>query len=220
MYYESFCAEFILLFLKSMLHNIWIAKDTGECLYHKKYGSIDHDENLITSFLSAIEIFAQNVDEGCDFLQTKNFKFIYATSNQLVTVVCTDCNDEDKRIRSDLKKIQEEFQNRYSEELKDWNGRVEHFSMMNEFIDRHLKKYTIQVENLSNTKLELNPKIITQDINKAYSRQQKKVISLLKYKGTATLSDIVKLMKLTETDAQLATKDLLNNDVIRQIPVS
>ena len=151
---------------------------------------------------------------------TKNFKFIYATSNQLVTVVCTDCNDEDKRIRSDLKKIQEEFQNRYSEELKDWNGRVEHFSMMNEFIDRHLKKYTIQVENLSNTKLELNPKIITQDINKAYSRQQKKVISLLKYKGTATLSDIVKLMKLTETDAQLATKDLLNNDVIRQIPVS
>jgi hypothetical protein len=27
-------------------------------------------------------------------------------------------------------------------------------------------------------------------------------------------------MKLTESDAQLAAKDLLNNDVIRQIPVS
>ena len=67
-----------------MLHNIWIAKDTGECLYHKKYGSIDHDENLITSFLSAIEIFAQNVDNGCDFLQTKNYKFIVIWLNYII----------------------------------------------------------------------------------------------------------------------------------------
>jgi hypothetical protein len=203
-----------------MLHNIWIAKDTGECLYHKKYGSIDHDENLITSFLSAIEIFAQNVDEGCDFLQTKNFKFIYATSNQIVTVVCTDCKDEDDSIRNDLQRIQDEFLNRYSEELKEWNGRVEHFSKMSDFIDRHLIKYNTPTQNLANTKLELNPKIITQDFNRSYSRQQKKVISLLKYKGTATLGDIVKLMKLTETDAELAANDLLNSDVIRQIPIS
>jgi len=220
MYYMGFCFKFNSVFLKSMLHNIWIAKDTGECLYHRKYGSIDHDENLITSFLSAIEIFAQNVDEGCDFLQTKNYKFIYATSDQVVTVICTDSTDEDKGIRSDLKKIQEEFQNRFSDELKDWNGRVEHFSLMRDYIDNHLKKYSTKTENLANTKLELNPKIITQDFNRSYSHQQKKVISLLKYKGTATLNDIVKLMKLTETDAQLAAKDLLNNDVIRQIPVS
>lgn len=203
-----------------MLHNIWIAKDTGECLYHKKYGSIDHDENLITSFLSAIEIFAQNVDNGCDFLQTKNYKFIYATSNQIVSVICTDSKDEDSSIRRDLGKIQEEFLDRFSEELKDWNGRVEHFSLMDDYIDKHLKKYSSQTENLTNTKLELNPKIITQDVNRSYSRQQKKVISLLKYKGTATLGDIVKLMKLTETDAELAAKDLLNSDVIRQIPIS
>lgn len=203
-----------------MLHNIWIAKDTGECLYHKKYGSIDHDENLITSFLSAIEIFAQNVDKGCDFLQTKNFKFIYATSNQIVTVVCTDCNDEDKNIRMDLKNIQEEFENRFKEELREWNGRVEHFAIMDGFVDKLLKKYSTPKVNLSNTKLELNPKIITKDINKSYSHQQKKVISLLKYKGAATLNDIVKLMKLDESDAQIATKDLLNSDIIRQIPIS
>ena len=203
-----------------MLHNIWIAKDTGECLFHKKYGSIDHDENLITSFLSAIEIFAQNVDKGCDFLQTKNFKFIYATSEQIVTVACTDRNEDEKAIRVDLKQIQEEFQRRFKKELKDWNGRVEHFSLMDDFIDIHLRKYSIPIVNLTNTKLELNPCIITKDYNKSYSQQQRKVISLLKYKGTATLNDIVKLMKLTETDAQMATKDLLNSDIIREIPIS
>ena len=203
-----------------MLHNIWIAKDTGECLFHKKYGSIGHDENLITSFLSAIEIFAQNVDEGCDFLQTKNYKFIYATAKQTVIVVCTDCNDEDTAVREDLKRIQDEFYKRFTEELADWNGRVEHFSKMDDFVDKRLKKYTTPAVNLTNTKLELNPSTVSGDFKKTYSQQQNKLISLLKYKGAATLNDIVKLMKLTETDAQRAAKDLLNSDVIRQIPIS
>ncbi len=220
MYYETFCAKSFFIFLKSMLHNIWIAKDTGECLFHKKYGSIGHDENLITSFLSAIEIFAQNVDEGCDFLQTKNYKFIYATAKQTVIVVCTDCDDEDTAVREDLKHIQEEFHNRFNKDLTDWNGRVEHFSLMDDFVDKRLRKYTTPAVNLSNTKLELNPSTVSGDFKKTYSQQQKKLISLLKYKGAATLNDIVKLMKLTETDAQRAAKELLTNDVIRQIPIS
>ena len=206
--------------MKLMLHNVWIAKDTGECLFHRKYGSIEHDENLITSFLSAIEIFAQNVDNGCDFLQTKSFKFIYSTHDQTVTVACIDCEDDDTTVRKDLYKIQEEFHSRFAKELNDWNGRVEHFSQMDDFVDNQLKKYRIPVANLSDSKLELNPSIITQDVTKKYSSQQRKVISLLKYKGAATLTDIVKLMKLTETDAQNATKDLLYNNVIREIPSS
>ena len=50
------------------------------------------------------------------------------------------------------------------------------------------------------------------------SQQQEKVISLLKYKGTATLNDIVKLMKLTEPDAEKATRALLYHNVIQQVP--
>ena len=124
-----------------MLHNIWIAKDTGECLYHRKYGSIDHDENLITSFLSAIEIFAQNIDKGCDYLQTTSYKFIYITGNQTVTVACIDSSDDEKTIRQNLEDIQNEFHNRFSESLADWNGRVEQFSIMEQYVDKHLKNY-------------------------------------------------------------------------------
>jgi len=203
-----------------MLHNIWIAKDTGECLYHRKYGSIDHDENLITSFLSAIEIFAQNIDKGCDYLQTTSYKFIYITGNQTVTVACIDSGDDEKTIRQILEDIQNEFQNRFSGALNDWNGRVEHFSSMKYFVDKHLLKYTKPLNNLSETKLELNPLTIRRDTSQIFSPQQKKVLSLLKYKGSATLNEIVKLMKLSENDAEKAAKDLLYNNIIRQIPNS
>ncbi|MCG3223715.1 MAG: hypothetical protein H7647_04560, partial [Candidatus Heimdallarchaeota archaeon] len=101
--------------MKLMLHNLWIAKDTGECLFHRKYGSIEQDENLITSFLSAIEIFAQNIDNGCDFLQTSSYKFIYKTGEQTVTVACVDSEDDESIIRQELVKIEKEFYSRFSQ---------------------------------------------------------------------------------------------------------
>lgn len=204
--------------MKLMLHNLWIAKDTGECLFHRKYGSIEQDENLITSFLSAIEIFAQNIDNGCDFLQTSSYKFIYKTGEQTVTVACVDSEDDESIIRQELVKIEKEFYNRFSQNLKEWNGRVEGFADLSDYVDKHLKKYSSPIKELTNTKLELNPIVTKENLKSMFSPQQEKVISLLKYKGTATLHDIIKLMKLSETDAEKAAKGLLYHDIIRQIP--
>lgn len=203
-----------------MLHNIWIAKDTGECLFHRKYGSIEQDENLITSFLSAIEIFAQNIDKGCNFLQTSSYKFIYVSGEQTVTVACIDSADDENIIRKELSNIEKEFYNRFSDDLKEWNGRVEGFSDLTEYVDCNLKKYSTPISKLADTKLELNPIITKENLKSRLSPQQEKVISLLKYKGTATLNDIIKLMKLSESDAESAAKGLLYNEIIRQIPIS
>ncbi|MHA1203000.1 MAG: hypothetical protein ACTSQ4_10835 [Candidatus Heimdallarchaeaceae archaeon] len=204
--------------MKLMLHNLWIAKDTGECLFHRKYGSIEQDENLITSFLSAIEIFAQNIDNGCDFLQTSSYKFIYKTGEQTVTVACIDSEDDESIIRQELVKIEKEFYSRFSQNLKEWNGRVEGFADLSDYVDKHLKKYSSPIKELTDTKLELNPIVTKENLKSMFSPQQEKVISLLKYKGTATLHDIIKLMKLSETDAEKAAKGLLYHDIIRQIP--
>ena len=194
--------------MKLMLHNLWIAKDTGECLFHRKYGSIEHDENLITSFLSAIEIFAQNIDKGCDFLQTSSYKFVYTTGKNTVTVACIDNGDDESLVRQEISSIQEEFLRRYSKELEDWNGRVERFGAMKSYVDNHLHKYGNPIRSMLNSKLELNPSMRKRDMSLKFSTQQDKVLSLLKYKGTATMSEIAKLMKLTEPDVEKAAKAL------------
>lgn len=205
-----------------MIHNIWISRSTGECLLHRKYGSIEQDENLITSFLSAIEIFAQNVDAGCDLLQTKSYKFIYATTTDTVTVACVDKNDDEAIIRQEIEDIQTEFLRRYGQKLKRWNGDVSQFSDIIEYVDQRLKKYCVSIDNLENAKLELiDPMIVKKPINlNSLSPQQKKVISLLTYKGSATLNDIVRLMKLSENEAEKATRSLLYNNIIKQVPGS
>ncbi len=206
----------ILIFMKLMLHNLWIAKDTGECLFHRKYGSIEHDENLITSFLSAIEIFAQNIDQGCDFLQTSSYKFVYTTGKNTVTVACIDNCDDESIVRQEIDSIQDEFISRYSKELEEWNGRVERFGAMKSFVDDHLHKYGKPIKNLLTSRLELDPSMGKRDMNLKFSSQQDKVISLLKYRGAATISEIAKLMKLTEPDTEKAAKALLYNNIIRE----
>ena len=199
-----------------MLHNIWIAKNTGECLYHRRYGDIVHDENLITSFLSAIEIFAQNVDQSCDMLQTTSYKFVYVSSKETVTVACVDKNDDENIIREEIKEIQQEFLEKFHDEIVHWSGRVEQFRAITDFVDRKLKKYTRPIIDLTKAKLELNDTLLIKKELK-FSPQQEKVISLLKYKGTATLGDIVKLMRLPESEAEKAARALLYSNIIKPI---
>ena len=204
--------------LEEMIHNIWIAKDTGECLYHRRYNDdINVDENLITSFLSAIEIFAQNVDSGCEQLETKRYKFVYAQTDNTVTVACIDKQDDDTYIKKEVETIQNEFKSRFSKMLENWNGRVELFSTMNEFVDKRLSSFNSILGSFKNKKLELNEMIIKQKPKLKLSPQQEKVISLIRYKGTATLQDICKWMKLTEPDAEIAAKSLLHNNIIREV---
>lgn len=204
-----------------MIHNLWISRYTGECLLHRKYGSIEQDENLITSFLSAIEIFAQNVDSGCDFLQTKSYKFVYTTSQNTVTVACVDKDDDEKLIKKELEHIQKEFVKRFQQNLENWNGDVSQFRDISDYVDHRLKKYRMSIDDLENAKLELtDPMIIKKSVSFQFSPQQQKVISLLKYKGSATLNDIARLMKLSQTEAEKAARSLLYNNIIKQVPSS
>mgnify|MGYP000368435008 CR=1 FL=1 len=74
-----------------------------------------------------------------------------------------------------------------------------------------MKKYCVSIDNLANAKLELtDPMIVKKPVNFQFSPQQQKVISLLKYKGSATLNDIARLMKLSQTEAEKAARRLLN----------
>ncbi len=197
-----------------MIHNLWISKKTGECLLNRRYGEIKQEENLITSFLSAIEIFALNVDTGCQKLETDSYKFLFASDELVVSVICIDKKHDEQAIRKDLIKIQKEFLTRFQKTIEDWDGNVHRYKILRNYIDDILQKHMSHI-NLSQTKLELNHMIVKERPNMKLSPQQSKLISLLKYKGTATLGDIVKYMRLNQDDAEIAAKDLIHQNIIR-----
>ncbi len=199
-----------------MIQSLWIALDTGQCLVHRNYAGLNHDENLITSILTTIEIFAQNVDAGCEVVQTRNYKFVFTAYKNTITIACVERNDDERTIRKDLEDIQLEFHSRFSSTIENWTGDIELFFPLFNFIDNRLNKYGT-LYNLSKTILQLNQMIIKESTNFRLSPHQEKVVSLLKYKGSATLNDIIRYMKIDDGEAEKATRGLLYQDIVRQI---
>jgi hypothetical protein len=44
-----------------MIHNVYILRRDGLCVLHRKYGSLEVDENLVSGFLSAFSDFVDTL---------------------------------------------------------------------------------------------------------------------------------------------------------------
>ncbi|MEM2144263.1 MAG: hypothetical protein QW279_02805 [Candidatus Jordarchaeaceae archaeon] len=102
-----------------MIHNIYILKRDGVCILHRKYGSLEADEDLVSGFLSALTSFGKTIS-GKE-VESVNFgdkKFVTVPSEHLLFVSYCDKEDE---VRSLLTKIRDHFINSYGP-LQEWNG--------------------------------------------------------------------------------------------------
>ena len=82
-----------------MIHNFYIIRKSGICLYHKKYGSLKEEPQSIAGFLTAISMFSNAiVGEKIRIISTDNFKFIFKTDDKLMLTVFTDKSDQNERL--------------------------------------------------------------------------------------------------------------------------
>lgn len=82
-----------------MIHNFYIIRESGICLYHKKYGSLDEEPQSIAAFLTAVSMFSNEiVGEKVRIISTDNFKFIFKTDGKLMLTVFTDRSDQNERV--------------------------------------------------------------------------------------------------------------------------
>lgn len=102
-----------------MIHNIYILQRDGMCVLHRKYGSLEADEDLVSGFLSALTSFGKSIS-GKE-VESVNFgdkKFVTVPSENLLFVSYCDKEDE---VRNMLVNIKEHFINSYGS-LQGWDG--------------------------------------------------------------------------------------------------
>jgi hypothetical protein len=102
-----------------MIHNIYILQRDGMCVLHRKYGSLEADEDLVSGFLSALTSFGKTIS-GKE-VESVNFgdkKFVTVPSENLLFVSYCDRDDE---VKNTLVSIRDHFINSYGS-LQGWNG--------------------------------------------------------------------------------------------------
>lgn len=196
--------------MDSSLHNtgglkdFYVLRESGECVFHKSYTSeadkIEADGTLMSSFLSAINAFAQNVDTGTKMLETDNFRFVYHKNAEYIYVARTEKGTNAELIESKLDAISHQMESRIPAKF---DGNVTIFQGVSSLIKEQF--------------LMNGPKKFYEITGKGFQgldSLEEKVYAFLRFKGRSQLSAIVKLMKIPEHKALKVTEQLMDKELV------
>jgi hypothetical protein len=126
-----------------MLHNFYlIHQHTGICLIHRKYGSIEFNQDLVSGFLTALKDFSVEFSKGSGELKVIDMQVFYLLLVFKEGVLCTaaaDKNDDAKITHKALTDIIDKFVGKFGDQLESWSGDVRIFRDFESIIDDILK---------------------------------------------------------------------------------
>jgi hypothetical protein len=171
-----------------MIHNVYVIdQNTGICLIHRKYGSIEFNQDLVSGFLTALKDFSFEFSKGSGELEVIDMQIFYIMlvfREGVLVTAAADKNDDIKIVHKNLNEIIDAFLEKYEDALVDWSGDIRIFKGFNDTLD----------EILEDGKVAEVP--LTIPILKIYKKAFKKSQSLLSKKG----------LKLSENDLKPSSK--------------
>ena len=97
-----------------MIHNLYIIKRNGICIFHKKYGSLEEDPQSIAGLLTALSMFSNSViGEEIKIIATSNFKFYFKADDKCIFVTFNDNEDSNENIQQKLETIRTLFYRKF-----------------------------------------------------------------------------------------------------------
>ncbi|MFX1467420.1 MAG: hypothetical protein ACFFB8_02070 [Promethearchaeota archaeon] len=127
-----------------MLHNVYLIHQyTGICLIHRKYGSIEFNQDLVSGFLTALKDFSVEFSKGSGELKVIDMQVFYLLlvfKEGVLITAAADKNDDAKITHKALTDIIDKFVVEFGEKLESWSGDVRIFRNFEAIIDEVLQK--------------------------------------------------------------------------------
>ncbi|MBY9010479.1 MAG: hypothetical protein KGD74_11495 [Candidatus Lokiarchaeota archaeon] len=126
-----------------ILHNVYLISNfTGICLIHRKYGTIEFNQDLVSGFLTALKDFSVEFSKGSGELKIIDMQIFYLLLVFKEGILCTaaaDKNDDSKITHKILSDIIDKFLERYGNLIENWSGDVRMFKGFENVMDEMLK---------------------------------------------------------------------------------
>ena len=131
----------------NLIYDLYIINQNGLCLLHQKFGAIEVDSDLVGGFFTAIQQFMRDVlptgeIQNIKSLDRGDFKLLIEHGKETGIHGVAISEKEDVMVRRKLIEIMNEFESRYKEKLRDFNGEVGEFQDFKNFI---LSKFPSQL---------------------------------------------------------------------------
>jgi len=124
----------------TLIHHIYVIRGSdGKTLYHKSYGAIKVDENLVSVFLSATSTFVGAMSEGeIKSVVSGRLKFVYTGSKGILFAFCADMEDDELGLRERLKRARDSFIEDFYMKLATWDGNPAFFEPYTQVLEKIL----------------------------------------------------------------------------------
>jgi len=127
-----------------LLHNVYlIHQHTGICLIHRKYGTIEFNQDLVSGFLTALKDFSVEFSKGSGELKVIDMQVFYLLlvfKEGVLITAAADKNDDAKITHKALTDIIDKFVSEFGDRLESWSGDVRIFRDFDQIIDDVLKR--------------------------------------------------------------------------------
>jgi len=126
------------------LFDLYVIYRGGQTIFHKRFGEMEIDQDLITAFLTAIDNFSKEVmanDEPLRVIE-KGFSKVVLTYGKDIccALVCgTEDPSELGTLRSILERILGDIQAQYAQLLEGWRGDLKQLSGISVIVETNLK---------------------------------------------------------------------------------
>lgn len=126
------------------LYDLYCIYKGGQTIFHKRFGAVKIDQDLVTAFLTAIENFSKEVLPTADplrVIEKGDVKVILAYGDNICSaLVCGGITmAEVDKLTNKLDLILKSIQQTFAQTLKNWSGRLADFEGMGDIIEENLK---------------------------------------------------------------------------------
>jgi hypothetical protein len=127
------------------LYDLYVIYRGGQNIFHKRFGVIEIDQDLITAFLTAIENFGKELlagDEHLRVIEKGQSKVLLAYGQDICcALVCkTNTVDEVTRLRTILERVLSDIQIQYASILPTWRGNMKQLAGISDIVENDLKE--------------------------------------------------------------------------------
>ena len=126
--------------MKLLIHNVYLIKaNSGLCLFSRKYGRIDFNEDLIAGFLTALKDFANEVTGGegiIKVLDMNAYNVCLAFREGLMISAAADKSDDKNLAMKAMGEVLNQFHQKF--DLENWDGNIKMFEPFTSTVDEIL----------------------------------------------------------------------------------
>ncbi|MHA1382522.1 MAG: hypothetical protein ACTSR3_02070 [Candidatus Helarchaeota archaeon] len=183
-----------------IIQDFWIVeKKSGRCMFNRSYGNTTTDPDLLTSFLSALYRFSEEVStrhKGIESIEMGGLKWAYIDKDNLLFIAAADKDDKTSDMRSQVNIIRinfiKEFPECNDEKFNEkWDGNISRYDPFAETIDELINSWK-ELEKVTNAAEMMDILEVFQQIFTRLS----KIIPTIKKDGRKKLDE--KMLHLKE----------------------